>query len=184
MEYGKCLSSESRDQDSLTQTAINNLYKYQNNNFMKYVGFEAASSTKCEELLFKPETVKAISQKLTYLLRGVDPDGKKIVVTDDVIYNALSGVYSSFRPVVGDIYSRYQIMNDEINRNDVQDMINRTIQLIYDSIRNEIMMEENNKKLTIWTTVYGDFNKHGLRQTPPIKVRKRRPDPMLFNMNY
>ena len=138
----------------------------------------------CENILFKPETIRQISNKLTYLLRGVDPDGKKIIVTDDVIYNTLSGVFANYRPVVGDIYSRFQIMNNELERNDVQDMINQTIQIIYVYLRNEIAMEENNKKLTIWTTIYGDFNKHGLRQTPPIKVRRRRPDPMLFNMNY
>ena len=45
-------------------------------------------------------------------------------------------------------------------------------------------MEENNKKLSIWTTVYGDFNAHGLRQHPPIKIRKKRPDPFQFHMRY
>ena len=45
-------------------------------------------------------------------------------------------------------------------------------------------MEENNRKLTIWTTVYGDFNQHGLQQHSKIKVRNKRPNPMEFNMNY
>ena len=41
-----------------------------------------------------------------------------------------------------------------------------------------------NEKLTIWTTLLGDFNEHGLRQYPPIKLRNKRPDPMLFHMRY
>ena len=38
-----------------------------------------------------------------------------------------------------------------------------------------LIMEENNKKLTIWTTVFGDFNSHGLRSHAPIKLRERKP---------
>ena len=45
-------------------------------------------------------------------------------------------------------------------------------------------MEENNRKLTIWTTVYGDFNAHQLRQHAPIKVLNKRPNPMEFHMRY
>ena len=75
-------------------------------------------------------------------------------------------------------------MNSELWRNDAETIIDRTITLIFDYYRNEIGMEENNKQLTVWTTILGDFNKHGLRQTPPIKTQKRRPDPFLFNMNY
>jgi hypothetical protein len=175
MEHGKLLSKE----------AFAEGVKYNwNNNLMANVGFEQGSQTLCEKILFSPPTIKKISERLTGLLRGVDPQGKKIVITDDVITNTLSGVYNSFRPEVGDIYSRYQIMTSELWRNDVETIIDRTIAIIYDYVRNEIEMEENNKKLTIWTTILGDFNKHGLRQTPPIKVQRRRPDPFLFNMNY
>ena len=175
MEHGKLLS----------KTAFAEGIKYNwDNKLMANVGYEQGSQSFCEKLLFAPETIKRISNRLTGLLRGVDPQGKKIIITDNVITNTLSGVFNSFRPEVGDIYSRYTIMNSELWRNDVENIIDRTITILYDYFRNEIEMEENNKKLTVWTTILGDFNKHGLRQTPPIKTQKRRPDPFLFNMNY
>jgi hypothetical protein len=175
MEHGKLLCKQSFTEG--------NKYNW-DNNLMKFVGYEAGSQNECEKYLFHPSTIKRISDRLTYLLRGVDPQGKKLIVTDDVITNALSGVFAAFRPQVGDIYSRYTIMNSELWRNDAETIIDRTITLIFDYYRNEIGMEENNKQLTVWTTILGDFNKHGLRQTPPIKTQKRRPDPFLFNMNY
>lgn len=63
-------------------------------------------------------------------------------------------------------------------------MIDQVIEIITSQVRTELGMEENNAKLTAWTTVLGTFNAHGLTQTPPIKTRQRRPDPCLFNMNY
>jgi hypothetical protein len=63
-------------------------------------------------------------------------------------------------------------------------MINQTINLIVNDVKNNLETEENNKKLTIWTTVYGDFNEQGLRSHPPIKIRNKKPASMQFNMNY
>jgi hypothetical protein len=157
---------------------------YWDYNNLKYVGWDSSQS-ECEKLLFTPGTVRYISNKLSELLRGVDPTGKKIVVTDDVITSVLTSQLNAQIPQVGDIYSRYIIMDEaERKRNDIQEIINRSIQVIYEYVKNEIEMEENNQKLSIWNTVYGDFNSQGLRQTPPIKTKKRRPDPFLFNMNY
>ena len=86
--------------------------------------------------------------------------------------------------MLGDIYSRYIISGIEETRNDTRDIIDRAIEVIVSQIRTEKEVEENNKKLTIWTTLYGDFNAHGLRQTPPIKVRKHKKPAFQFNMNY
>lgn len=163
-------------------TEANSWYWDYNN--LKYVGWDSSES-ECSKLLFTPQTVRYISNKLSELLRGVDPTGKKIVVTDDVITSVLTSQLNAQIPLVGDIYSRYIIMDEaERTRNDIQEIIDRSIQIIYDYVKNEIEMEENNQKLSIWNTVYGDFNSQGLRQTPPIKTKKRRPDPFLFNMNY
>ena len=41
-----------------------------------------------------------------------------------------------------------------------------------------------NNTLDIWNTVYGDFNKAGLRAHPKIKLREKHPQYMAFNMNY
>ena len=66
----------------------------------------------------------------------------------------------------------------------VQNMIDQVIEVITSDVSNNLEMEENNRKLSIWTTVYGDFNQSGLRQHAPIKIRKKRPQPLMFNMNY
>jgi len=52
------------------------------------------------------------------------------------------------------------------------------------NIKNQMEMEQANKKLTVWTTLLGDFNKEGLRAHAPIKLRRRHPQYMAFNMNY
>ena len=41
-----------------------------------------------------------------------------------------------------------------------------------------------NKQLSKWTTILGDFNKYGLRGHSQIKVNNKRPQSMMFNMNY
>jgi hypothetical protein len=45
-------------------------------------------------------------------------------------------------------------------------------------------MDENNRKLTIWTSVLGDFNNHGLRQYTDLKIREKNINKVRFNMNY
>ena len=52
-------------------------------------------------------------------------------------------------------------------------------------LKNTIEIEQCNNKLDIWNgTLYGDFNKAGLRRHPKIKLRERHPQYMAFNMNY
>jgi hypothetical protein len=87
------------------------------------------------------------------------------------------------RPNVGDIHTRYIIPPIQ-TRNDIRDINNQTIGIIVSAIRDEMETTENNKRLTIWNTLYGDFNEAGLRQHPIIKIRKRHPHYMAFNMNY
>ena len=93
------------------------------------------------------------------------------------------GVFENYRPVTGDIYGKYTVDNDN-RRDDYSYIVDQTISLLVRGIRNDLEMQQNNSKLTIWTTVLGDFNEHGLRQYAPIKVRNKRPDPMLFHMRY
>lgn len=134
--------------------------------------------------LLSPENIKPIQNKLTQLLQGVHPEGKKIVVSENVISSVLSQIYSDWHGTnVGCIYSRY-IQNDEKDRDDIRDMIDMTIETIYSNIRDEFAIEDNNKKLTIWTSVRGDFNKHGLMPHDTIKLNRKRPSGCLFNMNY
>jgi hypothetical protein len=96
----------------------------------------------------------------------------------------MNDIYESYRPPTGDIFSRYIVPSGTSSESYVQNMIDQVIEVITSDVRNNLGMEECNKKLSIWTTVYGDFNSSGLRQHAPIKVRNKRPTPMLFQMNY
>jgi hypothetical protein len=151
-------------------------------NFLRYVGYEQCNPALNK--LYDPTTIKMVSNKISELLRGVDPQNKRIVVPDDIICDVISGCYDNYRPPTGDIFSRYIIPNDKGPNDNVQNIINQAIELITMQVRNTMEMNQNNEKLTIWTTVLGDFNEHKLRQHAPIKVLKKRPAPMQFNMNY
>lgn len=155
------------------------------NNRMKYIGWEASENGRFTYAnLFEEHHLLFLQKKITQLLMGVAPNNQPIVVTFDVIGNVMSSVVESQRPQVGDIYSRYQLSSIEFQRNDIKEIVDRTINIIITQIRNEYEMADNNKKLTVWNTLYGDFNKEGLRAHAPIKIRKKRSDRMQFNMNY
>lgn len=171
MEYGKIINEAESFQP----------VELRDSNYFRFVGYQENNA--CIEDYFSPNTIRNISHKITELLQGVDPKGRPIIVPNATITSIMSNVYQSFRPETGDIYSRY-IIPKKTQANHVQNMINQVIEIITSQIRNEIGILENNAKLTAWTIVYGNFNKHGLTQTPQIKTLKRRPDPMLFQMNY
>ena len=169
MEYARRLTGEVND-----------------DNYYRYVGWNTNGATysSCYNKFFSPSTVQIISNKLTELLMGVDPQNRPIKVSDRVIYHMMGQIFESFRPPTGDIYGRYNVPNGMSSDSYVQSMIDQTIEVIYAGIRAEKNMEENNSKLTIWTTVLGDFNDHGLRDHPTIKVQEKRPQPFQFHMRY
>lgn len=133
------------------------------------------------KMVFTKRTINLIRQKVyDYLLQSIS---KKIVPSERVTVIALYGVYQNHIPRTGDIYGKYLVV-DETQRNDYGYIVDKTISLLIDGIKNDIEMSEQNSKLTIWNTLLGDFNEHGLRQHPPIKLRERGPDRMLFHMKY
>jgi hypothetical protein len=156
-----------------------------NSSYMAYVGWDATSSgDKNLEYLFSEANLTALQRQVADALVGVDPQGRKIMVALDKIANVLTNVYQNVtRTRVGDIYSRYVVPQDQ-SRCDLREVNNVAVNIIVRSIRDEYETIENNKKLTVWTTVLGDFNKEGLRSHPPIKIRRRHPQHMAFNMNY
>lgn len=150
----------------------------------QYVGWDTQVSWNTFLMkLFSKQTVKIIQQKTSEYLLGVDEQGRKIVPSERIVESALLGVYNNYRPNTGDIYGKYTVVNDN-SRDDYSYIVDQVISLLVRNIRNDLEMQNNNSKLTIWTTLLGDFNEHGLRQFPPIKVRNKRPDPMLFHMRY
>ena len=163
------------------------MYKpnYNDTNFYAHVGWETTSNNNEQlQYLFSETTLNVISNQISDALRGVDPQGRRIIIPNDKIANVLSSVYRfGTRTDIGDIYTHDTIPENQ-NRNDIRNVINQTINIVVSAIRDEIEVIENNKKLTVWNTVYGDFNTQGLRQFPPIKLRQKHPQYMAFNMNY
>jgi len=151
---------------------------------MRHVGWQEENP--CIREYYSKETLKTVSRKVTELLQGVDPENRPIIVPDHIISNVMDSVYNTFRPETGDIYARYNIPSLEQYSSDnyVQNMIDQSIQIITSDVKNNLGIEECNSKLTIWTTVLGDFNENSLRSHPPIKIRHKRPTPMQFQMNY
>ncbi len=162
------------------------LCKYDENN-MRYVGWENSRSTDNDmKILFSENVFRKISQTITKLLAGVHPEKKSIIVSNRVIGHMLSSQYHNddFGQVNGNMYTKYIIPDNVNNYNHLARVINKSINTITDYIKNEYEMIENNKKLTIWTTVLGDFNNHGLRAHAPIRVKEKKTQSMAFNMNY
>jgi hypothetical protein len=153
--------------------------------YQKYVGWGETIANRADyDSLWSAKRLQVIQDKITQLLDGVDENGRPIIVPLETIGSVLSEVFQSNRPQVGSIYSRYIQMEPESNRNDIRDIIDRTINIIVSQVKNELLTIQNNQRLTIWNTVYGDFNKEGLRQHAPIKIRKKHPQLMAFQMNY
>jgi len=150
-----------------------------------FVGWENTIAGDCMvNTLFSEQNIMSLQNAIKDALHGVDPTGKNIIVTPEQITGVLSTTYrNSTRPNIGDIHSRFIVPQNE-PRCDLRSINNQTMNIIIRTIRDEIETAENNKKLSIWSTVYGDFNKEGLRAHPPIKIRRKHPQYMAFNMKY
>ena len=126
---------------------------------------------------FTKDVVDFISEKCTNLLEGVDEKGRQIVVPDKRIFEVMNTVYSSYNYPIG---FDATISKDQYVKNMIGDSIAR---IVFD-VKNTLQYEQCRNKYTIWTTVYGDFNKEKLRQHAPIKILKNRPNSFEFNMKY
>lgn len=176
MQYGEKITGDEVD------PRVYGVNSVADDNYRRFVGYTENNS--CIQEYFSPQTIRLISNKISELLEGVDPEGRKIVVPDKNIASVMSNIQKNFRPPTGDIYGRYNVPNGFGSDNYVQSMIDQTIEIIVSDVRTNLEMAENNRKLTVWSTVLGDFNAQKIRAHPEIKIRKRRPAPMQFNMNY
>jgi len=192
MEYGTILNTD----DSSICSGQNSAYVFsrdnkdnkceklnttkQNDRLLRYVGMETEDSI--DTYIFSDKNINKMSSVITQLLTGVDKKNRPIIVPDKTITSVLSGVRSKFRPETGDMYTRYNFPSNR--ESDIDRIINETINIIVTDIKDNADVLDCNSKLNIWTTVLGDFNEHGLRSHSKIKLREKRPTPMLFNMNY
>lgn len=152
------------------------------NNSLRHVGYEHTNPY--IESFFSKTTVNMLSRQITHLLQGVDKRNRPIIVPDKTILDVMNNIYSSFRPATGDIHSRYIVPAGGYKDNYLQSMVDQTLEVIVNEVRSTMLAEEANSKLTAWTTTYGDFNEHGLRQHAPIKINNKRPTSFQFHMNY
>ena len=137
--------------------------------YLKYIGWDQTfKANKNIQMLVHPENLKRYQARITHILKGVHPEGRPIVVPIDTIEHVIFKCYEAHRPQVGSIYSRYIQKSD---RSDIELIIEDAISRIVNQIKTEYGTIKNNNSLTIWTTLYGDFNQNGLRAHSSIKVR-------------
>ena len=159
-----------------------------NDQYKKHVGYSdhicgSHCGPSCMRRFYSKENINKMSCKITELLMGVNKDNRPIIVPDKTICSVMSAVYENFRPETGDIFGRYNVPKARAT-NYVQRMMDEVINIITTDVKVNLGMEECNQKLTKWTTVLGDFNVHGLRSHSKIRLREKRVQPMMFNMNY
>lgn len=156
-----------------------------NVNYMRYIGYQDINCYKdkdsVENFLFSDENINKMSIKITDNLKGVSKHNKSIKVPDKTIRNVLSQVFTTYSPEIGDMYSRDMMYKDNNYTNSI---IDKVIDTITSQVSYDIGMINCNNKLTKWTTVLGDFNRHNLQSHSKIKLRENKPPSMLFNMNY
>ena len=153
-----------------------------NDNYYRYVGWKD-DELEFDKRFFSKETIDYIKQVTSEKLKCVRSDGRPIVVSDRVIAQVMSQIYDNYQPQLGDIYTIFTIPAAE-PRDDMQRLTDLVIETIFKNISVETQMEENNKRLTVWTSVLGDFNEHKLRQYTTIKTNKKNINKVRFNMNY
>lgn len=151
--------------------------------FMKYAGWNATQNdSPSYQMLWSDDRLLMYQKQISDLLEGVAD--RPIIVPVETIGSVLWQCYQSNTPRVGDIYSKDIIPTTAPYRNDTREIVDRAINIIVSQIRTEYEMIANNNKLTVWNSLYGDFNKEGLRAHPPIKIRLKGPTRNMFNMNY
>jgi hypothetical protein len=114
---------------------------------------------------FSQQNIDLISKKLTELLDGVDPQGRRMIIPDTTIRSVMSAIYAG-RPG---------------NPRDMTDMVMNTI---VQQIKDETEIIQQNNKLSQWVVQYnGDY---GIKSYPEQKrqIRRRRPTPFIFGMRY
>lgn len=155
-------------------------------NNLRFVGWSKNRlSTGCLDELFSCETVDTISRKVTELTMGIGEEGRPIIVPDSTICSLMSDVMINQRPKVGDIYTRF-IIPDSGPRDDVSEITQKVIEIIYRNIKNSLGMEKCNSKLSIWDTIYGEGNPRQLQAIPHgfAKISHKRPMVGFISMNY
>ena len=113
-------------------------------------------------------------------------DGKDIVVSQENICGILTSVINNYYALDDQpgLNTLFQIPTRNGNLSKKDKCIIRTINIIVNYIRTETERINCNKTLSIWNSVYGDFNEKGLRAHPPLKILENSPNKPEFHMRY
>ena len=171
MEYGTVIDKKQR--------YVNKVGCLKNDNNNRYALYDATES-KFENVLFSDKNLQYIGDKVSEKMACL---GRPVILTMKTISSAVSTVLNTYQPQLGDIFSIYQIPAENC-RNDIWTINEQSIELIYKQLKTEFEIDENNKKLTVWTTILGDFNEHGLRQYSTLRLNHKPINKLRFNMNY
>lgn len=159
-------------------TFVGHLY---DNHFLSNVGWEAINETNTGyRMFFSKENMDRISCLITKKLALA---GLHMVVTPRVIGGIMSDILRAHTPEIGDMYTQYTIPAEQ-PRNDLANLNERVVNVIVNTIVNEEDARKWNESLNIWDTVYGDFNRRGLRAHSIIRKKDNDMLKGQFNMNY
>jgi hypothetical protein len=149
--------------------------------YLANVGWDRINETNDGyRMFFSQENMDHLSQAISARLLEA---GMRMVVTPRVIGGVMSDILRTHTPQMGDIYTRYTIPQ-EAPRNDLANLNERVINTIVSTIINEEDARKWNESLTVWDTVYGDFNRHGLRAHSIIRKKDKDILKGQFNLNY
>ena len=132
------------------------------------------------KIFFSEENMNMLS---SIIFKKLQAHGLYMVVTKRVIAGIMSDLLRKHSAKLADIHSIFTIP-DELPRNDLATLNERVVNTIVSTIVNEDDMRRMNESLNIWDTVYGDFNRHGLRAHSKIRKRERDYLKGQFNINY
>ena len=135
--------------------------------------------------LFSPEIVSFISRQITNYLMPLL--GFPLIVDDQQIREIMTSVAD--QELGTNTPGIYTVDTMNIPNQTPSNHWMRIIDIVIQSITNQIkvtrgMAQSNYKNMDIWSQLYGNLNKQGLRAHPKIKLREKHPQYMMFNMNY
>ena len=143
--FGKGTQFNANNQTT-SANSLKGLYPYQNG--YRYFAWNGSDRYNA---LYSPRSIQFMSEMITKGLQGVHPEGKKIIVKDDIIKSVADSIFqSSFS-----------------NAEQMQAMVTS---YIINHIKNETQMIQQNNKLSIWITNYNVDS--GMKKFDGIKLNE------------
>jgi len=132
---------------STSASTLKSIYPY--NNGLRYANWEG--SDRYHEL-FSKRSITFMQEMIMKGLKGVHPEGKNIIVKDDIIKSVADSIFNS-------------------SFSNAQQMQMMTINFIINHIRCEYQTIQQNNKLSIWVTNYGVES--GMKKFNDIKLNDK-----------